>query len=80
MRERAAAPHCDELILHAPGECDVCDQYPDWQRLRRMWGVAFTGHEPIGNELGCPAERRRRYSILNLWPGNKAKLKETPAA
>lgn len=44
--ERAFAPHCDGRILHAPGECWSCDLYPDWQKLRELWGIAFTGHQP----------------------------------
>lgn len=37
------APHCDQRILHAPGECRHCDAFPDWQELRAKWGIAFTG-------------------------------------
>jgi hypothetical protein len=43
---RACAPHCDQRILHAPGDCWACDLYPDWQELRTKWGIAFTGHQP----------------------------------
>ena len=39
-------PHCDQRILHAPGECQWCDEYPKWQKLREAWGIAFTGHLP----------------------------------
>lgn len=39
-------PHCDARILHAPGECEYCDLHPEWQELRKMWGIAFTGHLP----------------------------------
>jgi hypothetical protein len=67
--ERAFAPHCDQRILHAPGECWACDLYPDWQALREKWGIAFTGQAPLtgvaGNQLPCPADHNRP-------PGSKA--------
>ena len=37
-------PHCDQRILHAPGECEYCDRHADWQALRDAWGIAFTGY------------------------------------
>lgn len=39
-------PHCDPRILHKPGECEYCDKSPEWQELRKAWGIAFTGHDP----------------------------------
>lgn len=39
-------PHCDQRILHTKGECRYCDGYPEWQKLREVWGIAFTGHPP----------------------------------
>lgn len=39
-------PHCDSRILHAPGECEYCDEVPEWQELRKAWGIAFTGRVP----------------------------------
>lgn len=53
---RAYAPHCGQRILHAPSECEYCDHYPDWQQLRRLWGIAFSGHVPQGQEQPCPAD------------------------
>lgn len=41
-------PHCDQRILHAKGECEFCDRHPDWQELRKAWGIAFTGYTPAG--------------------------------
>lgn len=58
-RERAFAPHCDQRILHAPGDCWACDLYPDWQKLRELWGIAFTGHQPTDGQLPCPADAAR---------------------
>lgn len=39
-------PHCDQRVLHAPGECEFCDGCPEWQALRKAWGIAFTGKVP----------------------------------
>jgi hypothetical protein len=65
-------PHCDQRILHAPGECQYCDAHPEWQELRIKWGIAFTGYEPEGKELPCPADYARGDSH-KLWYGNVAK-------
>lgn len=77
MTERAAFPHCDTRILHAPGECQYCDGYSDWQELRKLWGIAFTSHAPEttewGTELPCPADANRppnSPSDHRQWPGN----------
>jgi len=47
-------PHKNPRILHAPGECTLCDRHPDWQELRIAWGIAFTGHKSKGIELPDP--------------------------
>jgi len=83
VTDRAAFPHCDTRILHSPGECEYCDDYPDWQNLRKLWGIAFTGHEPEeikfadgevhARELPCPADFNRPPSSPSdhrQWPGN----------
>jgi hypothetical protein len=80
-------PHCDAKILHAPGECKFCDRHADWQELRRMWGIAFTGHaddvvetrdwngNPVTKTLiPCPSEWSRPVSVINKWAGNRAQL------
>lgn len=64
-------PHCDQRILHAPGECEYCDKHSDWQALRVSWGIAFTGWTPEGNELPCPADHSRG-DIHKKWYGNTA--------
>jgi hypothetical protein len=66
-------PHCDSRILHAPDECVVCDGHPDWQALRRAWGIAFTGYTPDEEhkELPCPADHARGNSHTQ-WSGNRA--------
>lgn len=65
-------PHCDQRILHAPGECELCDEHPEWQELRSAWRICFTGYEPDKNELPCPATVTRSLSDINSWPGNTA--------
>lgn len=72
--ERAFAPHCDQRILHAPGECWACDLYPDWQALRVKWGIDFSGHSTPGN-LPCPADYHRprgSSSDHRQWGPNQA--------
>lgn len=57
-------PHCDSDVLHAPGECVYCDDYPDMQMERAKTGVNFTGH---GLD---PATAKRSLSVINRWHGN----------
>jgi len=67
-------PHCDQKVLHAPGECQICDTYaPDAQKYRQWWGICFTGHKPDGVEtmILCPSEWGRNLETINLWPGNR---------
>lgn len=75
-------PHCDSRVLHAPGECEYCDKHPEWQELRNMWNIAFTGHsydkngkpaitdEYRGPVQPCPAEAARGMESVNSWQGN----------
>jgi hypothetical protein len=63
-------PHCDARVLHAPGECQFCDKHPDWQALRILWNIAFTGHDPYSAEEECPAEQARPRDTINRWGGN----------
>jgi hypothetical protein len=82
-------PHCDQKVLHKPGECEYCDAHPDWQELREAWGIAFSGHsnEVIkykdweGNTvektlIPCPSEWDRPIDIINCWYGNVPRPKE----
>lgn len=72
--ERAFAPHCDQCVLHAPGECKYCDEYSDWQELRKLWGIAFTGHQPTEHEMSCPSDFFRGLGAAGQWwDGNRAK-------
>lgn len=75
-------PHCDQRVLHSPEDnCKYCNERPEWQALRVMWGIAFTGHSydgkgkqakgPHGNALQpCPAEADRGMKSINSWGGN----------
>jgi hypothetical protein len=68
-------PHCDSAVLHKPSECEFCDDHPEWQELRELWGINFTGeYDP--NKLPCPAEVRRDINIINKWYGNVPKRKD----
>lgn len=74
-RDRAFAPHCDQRVLHAPGVCEFCDEYPDWQKLRVAQGINFTGeYDP--ERSPDPATWARPQSQLERWHGN---VPETPA-
>lgn len=67
-------PHCDEWVLHAPGECIHCDKYPKRQELRNTYGINFTGDttEPP-RPWACPAEMARPLEKIELWYGNVPK-------
>lgn len=74
-------PHCDQRILHAPGECKFCDDCSLLQFMRQMWGINFTGHHDMENEHGhpmspCPAEVARPLELLNRWHGNTPKTEK----
>lgn len=70
-RERAYAPHCDPSILHAPGMCEHCDHYSDWQDARIVQRISFTG-DPERNNAPCPSEYFRSGELRDQWPGNRA--------
>lgn len=63
-------PHCDAKVLHAPGKCGFCDVHPDWQELRLLWGVNFTG-ESVAGKVACPSEWTRSLETIEKWPGNR---------
>lgn len=69
------APHCDEAVLHGPEDgCPYCNEHPDWQKLRMLWRIAFTGHEPRDplSEVACPSDQRRGGTgAAHVWPGNR---------
>lgn len=67
----APHPHCDDLVLHAPGTCEYCDHYPERQQARIASAVNFTG-ESVAGRSQCPAEARRSFANINAWGGNRA--------
>lgn len=71
----AKHPHCDDLVLHKPGECKYCDLYPERQAQRVKDGIAFTGQMPGPGvpEKPCPSTQRRSLDTINKWPGNQPK-------
>lgn len=70
---RAYAPHCDPSILHAPGACRYCDEYPDWQAHRQVARIAFTGQVADASQAPCPSEFFRSGEVRDRWSGNVAK-------
>lgn len=83
-------PHCDFKVLHRPGECRYCDSFPEWQELRELWGIAFTGHAEDTVEaydrqgrkyrktlIRCPSEQERPVEVIHQWRGNAPEPRET---
>ena len=62
-------PHCDPRILHKPGDCEICDHYPDLQEARVRMMINFTG-EAQENYGPCPADFLRGASH-HEWAGNR---------
>jgi hypothetical protein len=65
--------------------------HPEWQELRKVWGIAFTGHSfdkqgnPFTDEQGnvvlpCPAQYNRGMTSVNGWHGNVAFTPEVEKA
>lgn len=69
-KKRAFAPHCDNRVLHSPGECQYCDMYPDWQEARQSMGIAFTGKAPTDFQSPCPSDFHRGTGGAHVWGGN----------
>ncbi len=64
-------PHCDPRVLHAPGTCEVCDEDPYLQEIRKVWSIAFSGEEAEENQLPCPSTLFRTENHINAWYGNR---------
>lgn len=63
-------PHCDDLVLHAPGECIYCDLHSLEQHERIRDGINFTGqNDPT--KSACPSTFQRPLSTINRWAGNR---------
>jgi hypothetical protein len=63
-------PHCDDLVLHAPGECIYCDLHSLEQHERIRDGINFTGQNDPAKSA-CPSTLRRPLSTINRWAGNR---------
>lgn len=70
-------PHCDQSILHAPGECRYCDMHPDWQEYREAARINFSGQHDV-DKAPCPSEHFRPAEVRDRWPGNRAYLDGGP--
>lgn len=73
-------PHCDPRVLHAPGQCRICDEYaPKAQkdRVRRM--INFTGESTRGLQP-CPSDQARGVGGAHVWHGNTPKKPPIRAA
>lgn len=69
----ALMPHCDQRVLHKPLSCEACDRFPEYQQYRELLGIAYTGEEPAGYEVPCPATLRRPLGDIEQWPGNRVR-------
>lgn len=79
-RVGGALPHCDQRVLHRPGTCRYCDEHPEMQATRMIWGIAYTGESPKVGELPCPSDAIRGQAGAHVWLGNQPEqLGESPA-
>lgn len=70
-RRDGSFPHCDDLVLHAPGICKFCDKSKALQELRGVMDIAYTGEDP-GNYLRpCPSTLIRDVATIEKWPNNR---------
>lgn len=57
--------HCDDLVLHEPGECTYCDSYGKRAQRRRIdFGIPFSG------QRGAPDALFRPDEVIRQWSGN----------
>lgn len=66
----APYPHCDADVLHQPGACEACDDYPVRQIARRLNMIRYTGCAEPADWHPCPSEARRPVERIHAWPGN----------
>lgn len=59
----APHPHCNTEVLHAPGECEFCDKYPERQQGRI---VSKTPFSPV--DQAWPGNRPEGYRDFNYLP------------
>ena len=68
-------PHCDSTILHSKKSgCVYCNKHPDWQELREVWHMNFTGEDILEKDgiqmLPCPSTLSRPINKVHAWHGN----------
>lgn len=63
-------PHWDLAILHAPGECQMCDYVPDLQEWREAHRINFTGRDVAGF-APCWSLVGRTLDECYTWRGNR---------
>ena len=68
-------PHCDQNVLHTPGSCTYCDQFPGQQQCRLINRINFTGQDIKGLE-SCPSDAKRGLGGAHTWPGNVPRSKD----
>lgn len=66
-------PHCDALVLHKHGECEVCamPEFEPLHKYRQENNINYTG-EQLSTKRECPAEARRALATINRWYGNRS--------
>ncbi len=70
MSVKLAPPHPEDAsIVHAPGECKTCDDFPDWQTLRSLWNITYTGRTPKPGQVRCPSTLNRPHTAEHCHHG-----------
>lgn len=68
-------PHCNQDVIHAPGECYYCDKVPELQRIRQASGTPFTPNESngwSGNVAVKAGERHQHLGVPYVVGGEEA--------
>ena len=57
-------PHCNSEVLHAPGDCYYCDQFPSRQDARLASGTPFSTLQANGWSGNVAVKRGQTHSHL----------------
>lgn len=73
-----SGPHCDHLVLHAPGTCIFCDMNPyrPLHYARALLRIGYTNRSCPEGFRPCPATVMRSRHHIDRWGGNVA-IKDT---
>jgi hypothetical protein len=52
--------------------------HKDWQDLRVVWNIAFTGHQPELGQKPCPSDEARNLAGAHVWAGNMPQPEHRP--